>query len=336
MSNLRGKRIHFMGAGGIGVSALALLAHRSGASVSACDRCANEMTEYLESEGVPVTVGHDTGHCQDIDRLVYTSAVPKDHPERAAAEARGVAVRRGSFLGELLAGKRVLGVCGTHGKTTTTWLLSQLLNRSGLNPTLLLGGVPAGERSNLILGNSDLVVTELDESDGSFLETTVEVGVVTNVEPDHLDYYGSEEAVYESFRHFAQAISPTGGLVYSVPRSPLAGVEMAVDPMAVGQGGALSGEILGHEETAVRVRLRHSAEGDFEACFALPGEHNLQNLLCALGAAMTLGLKLSDLVPIVPSLTGVARRFEHVGTRRGVVVVDDYAHHPTEVAAALA
>lgn len=334
---LSGQKIHFMGAGGIGVSALALMAKRRGADVSACDRSRNEMTDMLEREGVPVAIGHDARHVRGCDLLVYTSAVPPDHPERAAA---AVSEKRGRFLARLMEGGESWGVAGTHGKTTASWLLASILMEAGRDPTVFIGGsVPGLGGKNHRLGSGPFVA-ELDESDGSFLEPALDVAVITNVESDHLSYYGDDGALFSAFGRYADGVADKGVLV--------AGRDSPVSAklFETHKGRKLS---FGIEDSAdLHAReieftaegmtfipyLRGKGLGEFR--LGLPGIHNVQNALAALGAALEGGVDAEAARAALRRARGVGRRMERLGVCSGAALYSDYAHHPTEVAAAIA
>jgi UDP-N-acetylmuramate--alanine ligase len=332
--DVRGVNIHFMGIGGIGVSALALLAKKWGATVSGCDRAASTMTDSLQAQGIEVTIGHESLHTKDCDWLVYTSAVAADNQELCAAKERGIAVRRGTFLAQLLAGKQVVGICGTHGKTTTTWLVAQLMQAAGFIPTVLMGGVPADGGSNLIVGDDNLIVTELDESDGSFLEAEVTVGVITNVEPDHLDHYGTAEAVDNAFRTFVGQMQKSGTLVVCGDDDGACDLAKYFAGQVIVAGEADRCDIQVQADAGAEVIISGLEDKELHAPFTLPGKHNRSNLACALGAVKSITDDF-DVVSAVTGCRGVSRRFECVGMVAGAQIIDDYAHHPTEVAAAL-
>ncbi len=332
---LDGKRIHFMGVGGIGVSALAGFARHRGAAVSGCDRQASDITRRLEADGIPVEIGHSPTHAMAADLLVYSSAVPPDHPERAAATAQ---MSRGKFLAEIMHGLPSWGIAGTHGKTTTTWLLAHILIQAGLNPSVFIGGVvPQLSEGNYRLGEGAFVA-ELDESDGSFLLPKLETAVVTNVESDHLSHYGDDDALFAAFRQFIAGVadgmlvagwdSPILRQIYrSHPGRKLSfgveyGAELRAERCEFASGGARFDAI-----------LRGESLGRFE--MTLPGMHNIQNALAALGAAVANGIDVDIARDALRTARGVGRRMEPVGTYDGAVVYSDYAHHPTEVAAAI-
>lgn len=338
--NWAGKKLHFMGAGGVGVSALMELAYREGAVVSGCDLQSNELTDRLERIGVPIARGHSPSHVAQTDICVYSSAVPESNLERREAERQCLTLRRGTFLARLLEGKEVLGVCGTHGKSTTTWLLGQLLLATGFDPTIILGGVGQGERSNLHPGRPDRVVVELDESDGSFLEPELAVAVVTNVEADHLDHYGSLEAVEAAFLRFAGNLPPHGRLVVCLDDPGAARLARACPEQSITVGvetptADLRAVQVGQEGAVQHFRLCYHGSDVGVFSLKLPGEHNLCNGLCALAAARAVGADWAALAEALPECRPVARRFEVVGVRRDITVVDDYAHHPTEIRVAL-
>ncbi|MDR1612747.1 MAG: UDP-N-acetylmuramate--L-alanine ligase [Planctomycetota bacterium] len=338
MINLSGQHWHFIGVGGIGMSALADMAARFGASVSGCDREAGPATEALGKRGVAVRVGHDAKHVAAADVVVYSSAIPESHPERVAAGGRGI--RRGELLAKFMGeAETSVGVCGTHGKTTTTWLLGHLLVESGFDPALYVGGfvaaLPAG---NYRLGQGPFVA-ELDESDGSFLMPRLDAAVVTNIESDHLSHYGDFSALRGAFRQYARGVAESGLLV--------AGID---DPEAEALYDSHSGKKLSFgmgEKAAVRplstrvesgqrvFRLSRRGEDLGEFRLSLPGEHNLKNALAALGTALELGADPEALRSALPCARSVGRRLEALGEVSGTPIYSDYAHHPTEVAATI-
>lgn len=346
----RGKKIHFMGAGGIGVSALALLARHGGADVSACDRHRNAQTAMLEQAGIPVACGHDARHAEGVDLLVHTAAVPPEHPERVAADAR--AEKRGLFLARLMAGRESWGVAGTHGKTTTTWLLTRILIEAGRDPAAFIGGaVPQLGGANYRLGgmsgsasasspSSSPFVAELDESDASFLLPRLDVAVVTNVESDHLSHYGNDEALFAAFREFASGVAGGGLLVFGIDSPRCRELYAAHAGRSVTFGFADDADFAARnirdadEGSLFELVVRGEPLGDF--ALGLPGDHNVQNALAALAAALSSGVSPDAARTALAGARGVGRRMERLGVVDGAVVYSDYAHHPTEVAAAIA
>ncbi len=335
-----GETIHFMGAGGIGVSALAILAKHAGATVTACDRGANEITALLAGRGIPVAVGHSPAHVADADLLVHTSAVPADHPEIAGAKR---CETRGRFLARLMAGGQAAwGIAGTHGKTTTSWLLSAIAIEAGLDPTVFVGGlVPQLEGMNYRLGTGPFIA-ELDESDGSFLLPRLDVAVVTNIEPDHMTHYLTLEALAAAFSRYAGGVEKSGLLVAGI-EYPLG---KAVYDRHLGRKISVSlREDVPADVTARKVRYAgeatrfeavHAGKSLGEFSLALPGACNVQNALTALAAALGMGIGPDVARRALEQARGVGRRMERLGMCGGAALYTDYAHHPTEVAAALA
>ncbi len=350
--DLAGKTIHFMGAGGIGVSALAMLAKQAGANVSGCDRAVNQQTEFLRRNGMEIFIGHDPAHVRNADLLVYTSAVPASHPERLAARAQE---KRGSFLARCMERREAWGVSGTHGKTTTSWLIARILLAAGRDPAVFIGGVvPELEGGNFRSGEGPFVA-ELDESDASFLLPRLDVAVITNIESDHLSHYGNDQALIEAFRSFAAGVAGHGLLVAGVDSPPAREIflkhpgrkiSFAMDPasalasspektpgpadlraidLAPEPGGGNSFRVLYQGKDLGRFRL------------SLPGKHNVQNALAAFAAAAAMGVPEEAVRAAFADAPGVERRMEVLGRlANGAVLYSDYAHHPTEVAAALA
>jgi len=329
--------IHFVGVAGAGMSALAELFARRGARVTGCDAAGS--TPDLERLGIPVATGHDPAHAEQARALVVTSAMPHDHPELARARALGIPViRRAEALAEAVHGARLIGVAGTHGKTTTTTMTTEALAAAGLAPTGVVGGRVEAWRGNLSPGGNDLFVVESDEYDRSFLALTPEVAVVTNVEADHLDIYRDLDDIRAAFGEFASrartlvpcaddpgAASLKGGRGAQVMRYGLASPDARVTArdLALGaQGSAFTPLFDGKAQPPVALRV--------------PGRHNVLNALAALAAGYAIGADAARMAEGLARFAGVERRFQRLGEARGVAVVDDYAHHPTEIAATLA
>ncbi len=315
MSEWRGRRLHFIGIGGAGMSGLALVCARLGATVSGSDRSDSSYMERLREAGLEPRVGHDPANLPEGAEVVVSTAIGADNPELALARERGIEpIHRGALLAELCAEKRLIAVAGTHGKTTTTAMAVWALRAIGADPAFFVGGEvpglgPGGAAANAGWGEGEWVVAEADESDASFLRLRPEVAVVTNVEMDHHSRWGSLAELHEAFRSFA---GPARGLV--VP----AGDEMAW----LGERG---------EEA----RFDADAPGPAELGLAVPGEHNLRNARAALGAVELAGLDVDAAAAALAGFPGVHRRLELKGSRGAVHIYDDYAHHPTEVRAAL-
>jgi len=329
--------IHFVGIAGAGMSALALLARRRGIAVSGCDTDPAAAADVAEA-GAQVMAGHDPAHVQGARAVVYTAAVPADHPELEAARAAGIPVfRRARALAEVVAGATVVGVAGTHGKTTTTVMTTDVLEAAGMAPTGLAGGRVAAWDGNARLGGSTLYVVEADEYDRSFLELWPSVAVVTNVEADHLECYGSVAALEAAFATYA------GRADRMLIGADDAGARRLAQTLGdrgwlVGQAGDAALRIgpVSADANGSRTMLSLPGGGTCELRLRVPGLHNVRNAAMAVGVAVALEAPLAPALEALATFGGVGRRFEMLGEARGVIVVDDYAHHPTEVAATLA
>ena len=331
--------LHFMGVGGAGMVALAELVLREGGQVSGCDVKDGEGMRRLARLGAAVVQGHAEGHVEAATALVVTAAVPSDHPEIRRARERGIPVlKRAEALGALVNRGRVLAVAGTHGKTSTTAMATGILVAAGMDPTGFVGGTVEGWDGNLRKGSSDLFVVEADEYDRSFLTLEPDVAVVTNLEADHLDVYGDLEGVREGFRAFVDRLRPGGRLVVCAD-DPGASALLAGSPAGFGYGLSAGAQLraveVEVEPPAVRFRALEEGVDRGEVTLAVPGRHNLRNALGAAAAARFLGASWDHVKAGLGAYRGVERRFQLLGEARGVAVVDDYAHHPTEIRAAL-
>jgi UDP-N-acetylmuramate--alanine ligase len=332
--------LHFMGVGGAGMCALAEAVVRGGGRVTGCDARPGSAVQALERLGVRIQEGHDPGHIQGVAGLVISAAVPPDHPEvRAALDAGIPVLKRAEALGSWVAAGRVFAVAGTHGKTTTTALLTTVLAVAGEDPTGFVGGEVPGWRSHLRPGSDRLFVVEADEYDRSFLHLRPFVTVVTNVEADHLDIYGTYEGVQEAFRKYLEGVDPGGAILVCADdpgaASLLPGTGTRGRSYGLSPGSQLRGVDLRPSGAGTRFRVREDGKDRGELEVGLPGLHNVRNALAAAGAARALGVEWSPIREGLAAFQGVKRRFQRLGEARGVTVVDDYAHHPTEVAAAL-
>lgn len=332
--------VHFMGVGGAGMYPLAELLLRSGGRVSGCDTKDSEPLRDLEALGAEVSVGHDEAHVADAAALVVTAAVPKDHPELRAAERAGLIVmKRAEALGSWVAQGRVVGIAGTHGKTTTTAMTTEVLAEAGMDPTGLVGGRVTEWGGNLRYGAGDIFVVEADEYDRSFLTLSPDVAVITNLEADHLDIYGDLDGVRQGFLDFLAGVRGGGRVVVCADDHGAASLLPTIGPSGYTYGTS-AGSMLRATDVTVRDGVTHATvweEGTESGRLSLPmgGRHNLLNALAASAAARALGAEWSDILRGLADFRGVGRRFQIVGEAGGVVVIDDYAHHPTELAAAL-
>jgi UDP-N-acetylmuramate--alanine ligase len=329
--------VHFVGIAGAGMSALAELFLRRGVPITGCDANPGGADD-LRRLGVLVDA-HDPAHVDSARALVVTSAMPKNHPELVRARELGVPViRRAEALGEVTVGRELVGIAGTHGKTTTTVMTATALAAAGRDPTALVGGRVAAWEGNLRAGGDRLYVVEADEYDRSFLALTPTVAVVTNIEADHLDIYADLADIKSAFAQFvrgARAIvlcaddaganslstpSTTEVIRYGVTSPDARLVGAAIETSAAGT----SFDVLFDDERLGRLEL------------VVPGRHNVLNALAAVGSGLALGADFTAMAKGLATFAGAERRFQRLGEARGVTVVDDYAHHPTEIAATLA
>lgn len=332
--------VHFMGMGGAGMYPLAELLLRSGGQVSGCDSKDSVPLRALAALGATVSVGHAEAHVEDAAALVVTAAVPQDHPEVLAAKRAGIIVmKRAEALGTWVAQGRVIGIAGTHGKTTTTAMTTEVLARSGMDPTGLVGGRVPEWGGNLRYGSSDIFVVEADEYDRSFLTLSPDVAVITNLEADHLDIYGDLEGVRQGFLDFLAGVRGGGRVVVCADDHGAASLLPTIGPSGYTYGTS-AGSMLRATDVYVRDGATHATvweEGTDvgELRLSMGGRHNLLNALAASAAARALGAPWSDILRALEEFRGVGRRFQRVGEVGGAIVIDDYAHHPTELAAAL-
>ncbi|MBC7159820.1 MAG: UDP-N-acetylmuramate--L-alanine ligase [Porphyrobacter sp.] len=339
--------IHFVGIGGIGMSGIAEVMHNLGYTVQGSDLAEGPGVERLRARGIPVAIGHAARHLGDAAVVVVSSAVRRDNPEVAAAlEARIPVVRRAEMLAELMRLKRTVAVAGTHGKTTTTSMVAALMEAGGLDPTVINGGIIESYGSNARLGQSEWMVVEADESDGSFLRLDGTIAVVTNIDPEHLDHYGSFDAVREAFVEFIENVPFYGAAVLCVDHPE---VQQAIarvrDRRVITYGLSAQadwrGETLRPQAGGTLFDAVHTARDGTRRVIAdialpMPGRHNVQNALAAIAVAAELGCPDSVIRTGFARFSGVRRRFTRVGEVAGAVIIDDYAHHPVEIRAVLA
>lgn len=342
-------RVHFVGIGGAGMSAIAKVLIERGLTVSGSDIKESPTTDDLRSLGAEVHIGHSSAHVGRANTVVVSAAISKTNPEVVRAEELGLAVvPRGAALATLLAlyANRLV-VAGTHGKTTTTSMVVSILTDAGLDPTYLVGGGLNDSGTNAHSGSGDWAVAESDESDGSFLLLDPTIGVVTNVELDHVDHWASEEALREAFRKFLARIPASGAVV--VPAGDDGFLPPASDGFPTAASGRRNGTAnvitFGPEGIVRADEVRATSDGSsFElvvgaerapVMLQVPGPHNVSNALAAAAAALAAGVAVPAIATGLGAFTGVQRRFERKGTSAGVTVVDDYAHHPTEIRATL-
>ncbi len=340
------ERIHFLGIGGIGMSGIAELMHNLGYRVEGCDQREGPHVARLRGLGIPVAIGHAAEHVESVDAVVISSAVSEDNPEVAAARAAHVpVVRRAEMLAELMRLKYTVAVAGSHGKTTTASLCAAVMEAGGFDPTAVIGGIVNAYGSNARLGAGEWMVVETDESDGSFVKLPATIAVVTNIDPEHLDHYGDFEAEKAAFRAFVAHVPFYGAAVLCIDHPEVqALIPHLGDRRVVTYGFSPQADIraedLRVEDAAmlftVVLRARNEPErrvGDVR--LAMPGRHNVQNALAAIAIADLLGIPEAVWRRALAEFAGIHRRFSVVGETGGVTVIDDYAHHPVEIAAVL-
>ncbi|MGO4585922.1 UDP-N-acetylmuramate--L-alanine ligase [Arthrobacter sp. 2RAF6] len=332
-------RVHFIGIGGVGMSAVARIMVARGVPVSGSDAKDLPVMQDLQSAGARIAVGYAAENLRDAQTVVAGSAIRADNPELEAARAAGLPVlHRSEALAATMGTDRVVTVAGTHGKSTTTSMVAVLLKEAGLDPSFAIGANVPALGVNAAHGTSDIFVAEADESDGSFLNYRPLIAVVTNVEADHLDYYGTPEAVYASFDSFA-ALLPANGVLFACAddggaRALAERTRAAGNTRVLGYGTAEDADIRLHDGGPGDVRVSIDGRG-YQLELQVPGRHNALNAAAAFGVAVELGVAPQAAAAALGHFTGASRRFEFKGQGRGVRVYDDYAHHPTEVRAAL-
>ena len=339
--------IHFVGIGGIGMSGIAEILHNLGYSVQGSDQADSANVKRLRDLGIPVMVGHRAENLGESQVVVVSSAVKSENPEVAAARARLLpVVRRAEMLGELMRLKWAVAIGGTHGKTTTTSLVAQLLDTAGFDPTVINGGIINAYGTNARLGAGDWMVVEADESDGTFVKLPATICIVTNMDPEHLDFYGSVEAMNRAFEDYVHNIPFYGFAVLCIDHP----VVQAMIPRLSERRIVTYGMSPQAEVRAINIELAPdgatydvvvaSRQGDGEHTIGglkLPmlGAHNVQNSLAAIAVAKEMGIDDDTIRRGLAAFSGVKRRFTLTGQANGVTVVDDYGHHPVEIAAVL-
>ena len=338
--------IHFVGIGGIGMSGIAEVMHQLGYSVQGSDVADSYVVEKLRKAGIPVAIGHAADNLAEAAVVVCSTAIRDDNPEvAAAAEKRLPRVRRAEMLAELMRMQKAVAVAGTHGKTTTTSMIAALLDAGGIDPTVINGGIINRYGSNARLGKSDWWVIEADESDGSFLRLDGDIAVVTNIDPEHLDHYGSFDKVKDAFVEFIENVPFYGLAVLCVDHAEVQNIIGRIrDRRIVTYGFSALADVRADNVAPDVDGTRFDAmilgkDGERRTVAAvhvpMPGRYNVQNALAAIAVGIELGLDDDAIRRGFEKFDGVKRRFTRVGEVDGAVVIDDYAHHPTEIKAVL-
>lgn len=328
--------IHFIGIGGIGMSGIAEVLLNLGYRVSGSDLQQTDTTERLRLLGARVRYGHEAVNLEDAQVVVTSTAIPAGNPEVEEARARGIPViPRAEMLAELLKMKESVAVSGCHGKTTTTSMIASILSFGGLDPTMVVGGKLLNIGTNARLGSGGIIVAEADESDGSFLGLAPLIAVITNIDREHLDYYRDIDEIKDAFVQFANSVPFYGATILCVDcshvRDILPRIKRRVITYGVDEEADYRARDISFHQMASRYSLVIGNEAHGEIGLKVPGLFNVANSLAAIAAARELDMTLPDIEKGVASYTGVHRRLEIKGSRSGVLVVDDYGHHPTEI-----
>jgi UDP-N-acetylmuramate--alanine ligase len=339
--------IHFVGIGGIGMSGIAEVLRNLGYTVQGSDAAEGANVVRLRDKGIKVTVGHKAENVDGADVVVVSTAIKRDNPELMAARAQRIpVVRRAEMLAELMRLKSCVAIAGTHGKTTTTTMVATLLDAGDLDPTVINGGIINAYGSNARLGAGDWMVVEADESDGTFLKLPADVVIVTNIDPEHLDHFKTFDAIQEAFRNFIENVPFYGFAVMCIDHpvvqtlvgkiedrriitygeNPQADARL-VDLVPMGGGSAF--------KVVIRDRKSEAAHEIADISLPMPGRHNALNATAAIAVAHALGLSDEAIRKALAGFGGVKRRFTKTGEWNGITIIDDYGHHPVEIAAVL-
>jgi len=336
----KNQHIHFVGIGGIGMSGIAELLLNLGYRVSGSDIKESEIAQRLSSLGASVYYGHKENNLKDADVVVVSSAVRADNPEVVQAHDRNIPViPRAEMLGELMRLKYGIAVAGAHGKTTTTSLVAAVLEYGQVDPTVVIGGKLMKTNTNAFLGAGDFLVAEADESDGSFLTLPPTIAVVTNIDREHLDYYSGIEQIKASFLQFLNKVPFYGLCLICLDDEHLQSIIPSMEKRIMTYGRASQADLQARElsfdgfSSTFTVYLRDKRLG--RVTIRLPGSHNVLNALAAIGVGLELDIAFKDIKKALREFKGIQRRFQLLGQRRGITLIDDYAHHPTELKMAL-
>jgi UDP-N-acetylmuramate--alanine ligase len=342
----RTRRVHFVGIGGIGMSGIAELLANLNYEVSGSDARRSDVTDRLAGLGVRIGIGHEAANVGDADVVVVSSAIAPANPEIAEARRRHVPViPRAEMLAELMRLRFGIAIAGAHGKTTTTSMVAVMLERAGLDPTAVIGGRLSAFGSNARLGQGEYMVAEADESDRSFLKLSPSIAVITNIDHEHLETYGTFDRLVDAFVDFAGRVPFYGAVVACLDDGPVREMLPRIGRRTITYGFSDAADVAGHSaqsdgrssQCAVRYSIRGVPGGSGEGTIALkvPGLHNLQNALAAVAVGLELGVPFGRITQALAEFRGAERRYEVRGSASGVTVVDDYGHHPTEIAAVL-
>jgi len=334
------KKVHFVGIGGIGMSGIAEILINQGFEVSGSDRALSEVTDRLKDLGAEVYEGHAPENLKDADVLVYSSAVTTNNPEVAAAVKRNIPIiKRSEMLAETMRMKYGIGIAGTHGKTTTTSMVGLTLTEGGIDPTIIVGGKLSGlGGTNARLGNGEFIVVEADEFDRTFLKLTPVIAVLTTLESEHLDTYKDLDDIKSAFIEFANKVPFYGFVVICLDEPALQDIKPSINKKVLTYGVTAQADIravdITHSEFSSTYTVKYKGEELGKIKLNVPGLHNVKNSLVAVSIARELGIEFPKIKIALEKFSGVYRRFE-IKYDKKILVVDDYAHHPTETTATL-
>jgi len=339
--------VHFVGIGGIGMSGIAEVLVNLGYTVQGSDVAENANVQRLRDKGVTIAIGHDAANLDGAQVIVVSSAIKRDNPELKAARERLLpVVRRAEMLAELMRLKQAIAIAGTHGKTTTTSMVAALLDAGGFDPTVINGGIINAYGTNARIGDSDWMVVEADESDGTFVKLPIDVALVTNIDPEHLDHYGTFDKIRDAFHQFVENVPFYGFAVMCMDHPEVqALIGQIEDRRMITYGMSPQADVrcvdlrIENRTTMFTIVIRDRQGGPARVLenltLSIPGAHNVENATGAIAVAHHLGVADDAIRSGLAGFGGVKRRFTHTGTWNGVEVFDDYAHHPVEIAAVL-
>jgi len=330
------KKLHFVGIGGIGMSGIAEMLHNEGFIITGSDLVATEVTDHLVDLGIKISFEHKAEQVGDAHAVVISSAVKENNPEVIAANQSKIPViRRAEMLGELMRTKFGVGIAGTHGKTTTTSIVGYVLTEGGFDPTVIVGGRVQQYGTNVKFGTGECLVAEADEYDRSFLNLTHSMAVITSLEPDHLDYYGTFKAIKEAFVEFANKVPFYGNVFLNMDDENVVSLIPELKRPIVTFGLTTQADVRisapSYETCSSTFTVHHNGDTLGEATINLPGLFNIRNALAAIAVALEFEMPWEKIRKALGSFKGVIRRFEIKGEVDGITVIDDYAHHPTEI-----
>jgi UDP-N-acetylmuramate--alanine ligase len=335
------KRIHFLGIGGAGMSPLAELMSKQGYEVTGSDRCQSSAAKNLEKCGIRIQYNHIPNLISDAELVIYSSAVREDNPERVYSKEHGIRMmRRAEFLGEIMRMYFTVCISGTHGKTTTTSLTGTILMNAGMDPTILVGGMLKEKESHAVIGNSSLLIAEADEYDRSFLAMYPTIAIITNVDADHLECYGTYDAICDAFVEFTKKV-PFYGAVIACSDDPgvrkiLPRIEARTITYGLEGNADFTATDVQYVNGIPRFNVLFKGNDLGKVQLGIPGVHNVLNALAAIACAVEMGTSVEKISSGLVSFTGVRRRFEIISNHSNITIVDDYAHHPNEIRATLA